>query len=68
MEVDIDSIRWAIIRAPRLKISEASVRTDGKNTIRISIMKPKGESNIYAIAQALKRALPKIVIKVSSVH
>ncbi|KAJ3369338.1 hypothetical protein HDU91_007348 [Kappamyces sp. JEL0680] len=64
LEVDIDSIRWAIVRAPKLKISDSNIRIENKNTLRVIVTKSLKEAlNPFVLLQTLKRALPKVVIK-----
>ncbi|EGF76498.1 hypothetical protein BATDEDRAFT_14837 [Batrachochytrium dendrobatidis JAM81] len=61
LEVNIDTIRWAIIRAPKLKISDMVTISD---RLRVVVPRLKNDSiNSYIIMQALKRALPKVVVK-----
>ncbi|KAH6583663.1 hypothetical protein BASA61_007889 [Batrachochytrium salamandrivorans] len=64
LEVNIDTIRWAIIRAPKLKIGDAHIRLEKADRLRIVVPRLKNDLvNPYVIMQALKRALPKVVIK-----
>ncbi|KAI8929830.1 hypothetical protein BC831DRAFT_442224 [Entophlyctis helioformis] len=64
LEVNIDSIRWAIIRAPKLKIGDAHIRLERNDRLRIVVPRLKNDAvNAYVLMQALKRALPKVVIK-----
>lgn len=62
LEVNLDDIKWAIIRAPKLKIREEMVKlVPKKNRIRIYI--GGAEKEMYYNLKLLKRALPRIIIK-----
>lgn len=64
LEVNIDSIRWAIVRAPKLKISDANITLESKSCIRLTISRGKTDTaNIYILMQHLRRVLPSVVIK-----
>ncbi|KAJ3291090.1 hypothetical protein HK104_006337 [Borealophlyctis nickersoniae] len=64
LEVNLDSIRWAVVKAPKLKILDAHVKFDGPDGIRVSIPDAKGDmSGTFHRLQTLKRMLPKVVIK-----
>ena len=66
----MDDILTAISKAPRLKISQQDLRVN-KNRIRIYVRDytekerrtSKTETDVYMRVQALKRALPTIVVK-----
>ncbi|KAJ3055717.1 hypothetical protein HK097_009602 [Rhizophlyctis rosea] len=63
LEVDLESIRWSIIANKKLKLTDAMVRTDGDEGIRV-IMGTAGDSAaMFHQLQGLKRSLPKCVLK-----
>ncbi|KAI8805242.1 hypothetical protein BJ742DRAFT_821492 [Cladochytrium replicatum] len=62
LEVTLNTIRWAIIRAPKLKIPEGDVGTKSPDMIRVRISVKDSRAALHAI-QALKRQLMKVVIK-----
>lgn len=70
LELTMDDILTAISKAPRLKISQQDLRVN-KNRIRIYVRDytekerrtSKTETDVYMRVQALKRALPTIVVK-----
>ncbi|KAI9105948.1 hypothetical protein DFS34DRAFT_656655 [Phlyctochytrium arcticum] len=60
LEVDIYSIRWALIRS-KLKITEESIRCDPPDSLRVLVnLKNTIGSSLQAV-QNLKRALPKVI-------
>lgn len=62
LEVTLDEIKWAIVRAPKLKIREDMVTVvPTKNRIRIYIQGK--EKELYYSLKLLKRVLPRIIIK-----
>lgn len=62
LEVTLDEIKWAIVRAPKLKIREDMVTVvPSKNRIRIYVQGK--EKELYYTLKLLKRALPRIIIK-----
>ncbi|KAJ3093173.1 hypothetical protein HK102_003581 [Quaeritorhiza haematococci] len=64
LEVNLDSIRSSIIKAPKLKIDDANVRYDYPDGVRVVIPNIKGNSQAtFHNLQALKRALPKVIVK-----
>lgn len=70
LELTMEDILNAIARAPKLKISKQDIRIN-KNRIRIFVRDftekerraTKTESDVFSRVQALKRALPSIVVK-----
>jgi len=63
LEVDIFSIAKSIVLAPKLKIPENYVRIHKPDKIAVNIPM-KGDTNeLFYALEALKRALPKIIIK-----
>ncbi|KAI8902601.1 hypothetical protein BC833DRAFT_572629 [Globomyces pollinis-pini] len=64
LDVNISTIRWSIITSKKLKISDAHIKLESSSTLRITVANGKTDStNVYMLMQALKRALPKVVIK-----
>ncbi|KAL2911303.1 DNA-directed RNA polymerase III subunit C1 (rpo31) [Polyrhizophydium stewartii] len=64
LEVNIHSIRDAIVRAPKLKISDVHIKVETADRLRVVVPRAKNDTvNPYILMQALKRALPKVVIK-----
>lgn len=74
LELTMDDILTAISKAPKLKISQQDLRVN-KNRIRIYVRDytekerrmSKTETDVYMRVQALKRALPAIVVDRKSV-
>lgn len=65
LELTLDDIKWAIIRAPKLKITEQQVAiTPRNNRLRIYVEDDGKSSGKYFRLRMLKRALPSIVVKV----
>lgn len=75
LEIDMDSIRWAIIKAPKLKITDDQV-TYKHNTVRVFVrptlpsssrsknsFSSSAEASLFYAMQNLKRALPKVIVK-----
>ncbi|KAJ3315902.1 hypothetical protein HDV04_000109 [Boothiomyces sp. JEL0838] len=63
LEINIDLIKWAIVRAPKLKITDAHIKLESINCLRVAVSRGKTDStNIYLLLQGLKRVLPKVVI------
>ncbi|KAG4093895.1 RNA polymerase III largest subunit Rpc1 [Neocallimastix lanati (nom. inval.)] len=63
LEVDIYSIAKSIVLAPKLKIPENYVRIHKPDKIAVNIPM-KGDTNeLFYALEALKRALPKVIIK-----
>lgn len=70
LELTMDDILTAISKAPKLKISQQDLRVN-KNRIRIYVRDytekerrtSKTETDVYMRVQAMKRALPAIVVK-----
>ncbi len=66
LELTLDEIKWAIIRAPKLKITEQQVAiTPRNNRLRIYVEDDGKSSGKYFRLRMLKRALPSVVVKVS---
>lgn len=64
LEVTLEDIRWAIIAASKLKIQESNVEVQAKkNRLRI-IVTSSDKSILYLRLRAIKRQLPRVVIKV----
>ncbi|PWN44236.1 beta and beta-prime subunits of DNA dependent RNA-polymerase [Ceraceosorus guamensis] len=64
LEVTLDDVRWAIIRAPKLKIKEESVSViPQRSRIRIHLGSADDREETFYRLKALKRVLPKVVIK-----
>jgi DNA-directed RNA polymerase III subunit RPC1 len=62
LEVPLDEIKWAIVRAPKLKIREDMVMVvPSKNRIRVYIHGK--EKELYYNLKLLKRQLPRVIIK-----
>ncbi|KAJ1564401.1 DNA-directed RNA polymerase III subunit RPC1, partial [Nowakowskiella sp. JEL0078] len=61
LEVDLHSIKWSIVSAPKLKISEARVNIIQPDIVKVKI-DIKDEKHAFYALQALKRTLPKIII------
>ena len=70
LEVDLQTIQQSIIAAPKLKISEQDVQIYDPNVITVSVPKNDKDANsALRDLHALKRVLPKIMIKgVSTVN
>ena len=63
LELTLDDIKWALVNAPKLGIKANQVTVVGnKNRLRIFIE----EDDKFGRLKSLKRALPSVVVKVSS--
>ena len=70
LELTVEDILTAITKAPKLKITKQDLRVN-KNRIRIyvrdysmrDVRTMKTETDVYLRVQALKRALPSVVVK-----
>ena len=62
LEVTVDSIIHSIVKAPRLKIKEQHISTEGDSIINISPYE-KSRDRMYFVLQTLKSKLPQIQIK-----
>ncbi len=66
LEVDMESIRWAITKSAKVKISELDIKIEKHNAIRIRIPAEKlenFETNPFIYMQNLKRCLPDVLVK-----
>lgn len=65
LELTLDGISQAILRAPKLKIPDSCIQIEAPSHIRIRVSSgSKGETNeLFHSMKALKRALPSIVVK-----
>lgn len=62
LELTLEEIKWAIVKAPKLKIKEDRVTViPSKHRVRIYIDHEKEDA--YFLLKNLKRHLPKIVVK-----
>lgn len=62
LELTLEEIKWAIVKAPKLKIKEDRV-TVIPNKARVRIYIDHDKEDAYFALKALKRQLPKIVVK-----
>lgn len=63
LEVDLDTIRNAIIAAPKLKIQSSDVKVLKKSSKIRVYARPEEENGEYARLMQLARHLPNIVVK-----
>jgi DNA-directed RNA polymerase III subunit RPC1 len=65
LELDIESVKWAIIRAPKLKINDQHIKLESKSILRITVSKSSktDTTNAFLLLQNLKRVLPNVVVK-----
>jgi DNA-directed RNA polymerase III subunit RPC1 len=66
LEIDVDTVQRAIIKAPKLKMHEQQVRVQHPDRIRVYLPTGKKEdvlSSPYFGLQQLKRQLPDVVVK-----
>ncbi len=64
LELTLDDIKWAIIRAPKLKITEQAISINPRNQrLRIYVDDDKGAGKYFRL-RMLKRAIPHIVVNV----
>jgi DNA-directed RNA polymerase III subunit RPC1 len=58
----LESIRFSILKAPKLKMNAANVNVSYPNEIKVTV--PDSSSgNAFLTLQHLKRGLPKVIIK-----
>lgn len=62
LELNIDTVRWAILQAKKIKVDDKSIRIESHDCMRLLINCVKSEANPYVAMQLLKRALPSVVI------
>ncbi|KAK9768440.1 DNA-directed RNA polymerase III subunit C1 (rpo31) [Basidiobolus ranarum] len=62
LETDLYQIANAIVAAPKLKISASNVQVHKPDRVRVYVPQ-KDTSTLYYNLQALKRALPQVIIK-----
>ncbi|KAJ3415502.1 hypothetical protein HDV05_004704 [Chytridiales sp. JEL 0842] len=64
LELNLDDVANALIRTSRLKISDSSIQIEKPCYIRVKVAEGTSDtSTTYHALQALKRALPKVVVK-----
>jgi len=62
LEVNVDSIKYSICTAPKLKVKPKQVATHGKQLLTVHPQET-AKSSMYYVMQMLKCALPDVLIK-----